>query len=558
MSSALLIMTSNFHPIIVRDDIINNITTDLPVAMNKTGQTVVYKTENANAPSTSNIAFSVVPTDHVVMDRNVKIGAKVELEIKIAAGRTVDDVVFKYGSTEALSAFPLNSLILLNNTTINGEATQVYTQDMMGMLSRMYEQEDFDDYNCPTMLDTRFKSYSNMALSYSNPLGNFIDSTGTHVPRGSFPLDSFTVTRAGTTPLVATSAGSTDAQITTACTCTNIDQSWTINLVFTTIEPLLFASPLIYSKSKNNAGIYGVHKLEVNLTMDTQARRVLCSSSGIPMTVAFKNVSECKLYMKYVKPHVSDLISPKNVLPYIGYVKDNYSCTDNTAGNNKIMQTTSKRYSSIPQKIFIGIRKLMSQSSCKDSDSFLPITKCEIWFGSNPNVLGSASRHDLYTMSKKNGSKQSIQEFMGSASLVNGKTANTIGSVLVLDPADFQLDDMTAPGCIGGIEFHTTLYYNNPDGDACEVVVICQHDGVFITESGVSSKQVALFTNRLVSETTAQQFGESADYIKQFSDGASLMSVPLLHESSSGSGVKSGGSRISNFSQDAMARINGH
>jgi hypothetical protein len=161
-------------------------------------------------------------------------------------------------------------------------------------------------------------------------------------------------------------------------------------------------------------------------------------------------------------------------------------------------------------------------------------------------------------MSKKNGSKQSIHEFMGLASLPNGKTAKTIGSVLVFNPAEFQLDDMTAPGCIGGIEFNVTLYYNNPDGDACEIVTIGQYDGVFITESGVSSKQVALFTNKMVSETTAQQFGESADYIKQFSDGASLMSVPFLHESSSGSGVKSGGSRLGNYSQEALARISGH
>lgn len=536
----------NFHPIVIRDERIQSITTDLPMELRKGGAHNTFQTQNATSMSTTGITFNVTPPSmDVVMDRHIKMSNRVTLRVAIPAGQTVNSRVFKYGETESLSAFPMNSLIGTATLTINSATVTVNTQDIFGVLSKMHDQKDFDEYHCPTMLDQKFKKYSDMQLSQSNPLGSFEDSKSNIVPRGAHPLESFTIVRSGTTPLTRTQAD-TEANIGTALTCTNTDQSWVITLTYVTIEPLLFLSPLIYGKSNNNAGLFGVNKLDLQLNIDPTAKRVFCSSTSVPMTVSLVAIEDSKLMLNYITPQSSDLIAPSNVVPYTEYSRYITAQTGNTvaAGANATVTSNSLQLNSIPNKFYIVVRKQLQNMTCKDSDSFLRIDNCVTQFNNMSGLFSSATQHDLYLTSKRNGSKQSAYEFYGEVSVKEGIKKPTIGSVLVLNPIDFGIPEYLTAGSTGNFNFQVTVGIKNTDSVPVtyELMILTQNDGIFILQKGQAMKQTSIYSKTLVAEATMSQFGESADYIRNQTSGPSLSNVNLLNMVKSGSGsAKSGG-----------------
>jgi len=561
---------ANYHPIVVRDERINSITTDLPIELRKAGSQNTYQSQNSNSASTTGITYNVTaPSENVVLDRHIKMSTKAAIKIGIAAGSVVvGSVCFKYGVTEALAAFPINNLITTATVSINTATMTVNTQDVFGVLSKMHDQEDFDMYHCPTMLDQKFKNFSDMPLESSSPFGSFLQSKGDITPRGAHPLDSFRIEKFlnNVSAAIVTEAN-TDAQITTALTCNDTaNNRWVIDLVFTTVEPVLFLSPLIFGKSNNNSGLYGVNHFDLLLNLDTTAKRVFCSSSNIPMTVSLTSVSECKLLLNYITPQPSDLISPTNVVPFTDYQR--YITADNTAINpreSKVISSNSTQFNSIPSKIYVCVRKQLNTMTLKDSNSFLAIKQVAIQFNNMSGILSSATQHDLFVMSKRNGLKQSVYEFFGKASTGNMSNKATAGSILILDPVDFGLPEYLTSGSTGNFNFQINVTCENTDGVAVtvELMILTQNDGVFITQNGQSTKQTALFTKDITAKATMAQFGESLDYVRKFSDGPSLTNVPLQNVSKSGAGAMSAGSlsagsgamSAGSYSRSALQRI---
>jgi hypothetical protein len=360
---------------------------------------------------------------------------------------------------------------------------------------------------------------------------------------------------------VATQNSLTGA-ITLACTCTTkATDSWVIDLVYTTVEPLLFVEPLIWKKSTNNAGIYGVHNFTLNMTLDATACRSLSSSTkGIPMTVSLQSVTECELLMNYLTPHDADIIAKRNALPCTSYEhrQDSLPAIVKTVGTGN-RTCNSHTINSVPNKIYICVRKLMSSMTVKDSDSFLAITRLSLNFNNKPSLLANYTPYDLYKMSKRNGSKQSIYEFLGQASVVNGIKRPTLGSVVVIDPAlDLNLPYKLAPGVLQDLTVQITVDYANFTDDdlaECEVLTVYEYNGVFHTEDGRGKAEKSVFAPTHVTEACMKQFGESRQRIVDETTDHSLVNVPLLNLDKSdirtGSGVKSGGS----FTESAMARI---
>ena len=60
-----------------------------------------------------------VPSENVLVDRNITISAKPTFRVTIPAGLAANTVAFQYGATEALNQFPLNSLFTNATATIN-------------------------------------------------------------------------------------------------------------------------------------------------------------------------------------------------------------------------------------------------------------------------------------------------------------------------------------------------------------------------------------------------------------------------------------------------------
>lgn len=330
-------------------------------------------------------------------------------------------------------------------------------------------------------------------------------------------------------------------------TTSDPNNAWTIDLTYTTTEPLLFLSPFVSDDDLDNqAGLYGVRNIDLTLNFNSSAKRTFCNGTAIPMTISLHAITGCKLNLNYLTSQPSDLIASKNVVPFSEYARfltpSAASCRRDPHDSHPGLAAEPD-----PKQDFVVARKRLADQTIQDSSSFWPISSVSVNFNNKSGILPSASAHDLYRMSVENGRKESWYEFYGKDSKVEGKNAPSAGSILVIDPSrDLCLPDYLTNGSIGSYSFAMQLTVQNTEAAATptEVMIICQYDGVFVTETGISSKQTGLLTKDLVEK----HYGEPSAYVKErgFANlgnrGISASkNVPLLNVAKSGSGVRSGG-----------------
>lgn len=547
---------SNFNTVVVRDSRIQDISTKLDYKVYKGAAQSTHQSATAQNVSTSSINVNVqVPSENIVMDRELTLTASPTFRADIPVGVAVGDLCFSYGYSEALNQFPLNSLFINATATINTASVSVNTQDIMHCLLRATDEESLSKYNAPHMPDKKFKKYSDMVLSESNPLGAFKDAKGGLIPRGSHPI-SFTARRYVNGVLAETvTQASTAGDIITALTSTSATtNTWQIDITFESTEPLLFMSPFVFGEHVNNsAGLYGVNTMNFVFNLDTSCKRLLSSASPHAINLSLTAMNGVKMNLNYLTCQPSDLLATKNVVPYVEYARypTVKSGTVNVGGDTTINSQTLS-LNQIPNRIFIVCRKPMNNQTIKDSNSFWAIEDMNITFNNMSGILSGAGAHELYKISKANGSKQDWYEFAGKASNVNGVQASTIGSIVILNPArDMNLPDYLSNGSTGQFSFQCNVKVRNTDAVNMEpeLLIIVENCGVFITQAGQSTFQSSLLTKDLVMNSTMNQFGESDNYIKSFNNdnsansGASgLKNVPLLNKKKvSGAGSKSGG-----------------
>ena len=547
---------SSFNTVVVRDSRINDVSTKIDYIVNKGAAQSNYQHIKSTSAGVTNINFAVtVPSENVLVDRNVTISAKPTFRVTIPAGVEVGKAAFKYGTTEALNQFPLNSLFTNATATINQASFSVNTQDMLHTLIRMSDDEVMSKYNCPYMSDKGFRSYADMALTQSNPLGSYQDAKGKVIPRGSHPITfSATVTRNGGATVTVTQAN-TFEQILAALTSGHAGDSWVIDITFESTEPLLFLSPFLAGEGNNNsAALYGVRNMDFVFNIDTSAKRLLCSGSVAPMTVQLTAMNDCFLNFNYLSTQASDLLSSRNVVPFSDYSRF-LTVSDQVfaVGASHTITAHSVQLSQIPNRLYIVARKPINIQTVKDSNSFLAIEGISVNFNNVAGILANANADDLYKLSVANGSKQDLYEFMGAASVSSGARKNTTGSILVLNPArDLSLPDYLSNGSIGQYSLQLDIRVRNLDtvNVTPEILIIAEYDGFFLTEAGQSMKQTGLLTKDLVVNSTMAQFGESSKYIESYNksngsnlSASSMRNIPLLNmkKSEKSGGAMSGG-----------------
>ena len=419
---------SSFNTVVVRDSRINDVSTKIDYIVSKGAAQSNYQHIRSTSASVTNVNFAVtVPSENILVDRNVTISARPTFRVTIPAGIAAGSVAFAYGSIEALNQFPLNSLFSNATATINQASFSVNTQDMLHALIRMSDDEVLSKYNCSYMSDKGFRSYSDMAQLESNPLGSFEKAKGSIVPRGAHPIEfSIIVTRNGAAASAAVTHNNTSAQITTALTSGHAGDSWTIDISFQSTEPLLFLSPFLAGEGNNNsAGLYGVRNMDFVFNIDTSAKRLLCSGSTIPMSVQLTAMNDCYVNLNYLSTQASDLLASRNVVPFSDYSRF-LTVSDQVfaAGASHSVTAHAVQLSQIPNRLFVVARKPINSQTMKDSNSFLAIEGISISFNNVAGILANANAHDLYKLSIANGSKQALYEFMGAASIANGKQQN--------------------------------------------------------------------------------------------------------------------------------------
>ena len=500
-------MSSNdFNKVLVKDDRIANLTDSIDYAVIKGGQNITSASYTAQSATNSSHTYSVqVPSETTVISREVLWSSTITF--KVVGVPLNNEFLVTLGESEAFAPMFLNQMVETMSSTINNNTVSMNVKDMIAPLLRLHDSEELNRYNglTPTMVDT-YKHYADAVGKSNNPLGNYTNTNHNDLlPRGAFAIESVS----------AQTAGDGTAQRTTYITVK-------------VQEPLLSSPWLFANPKENNQGMYGIQNLSFQFNLDANCRRVLRSARTAITSVSVESQAggsgwaDSKLTFNYLTPHASDLLPSRNVCPYASYERFIYNQYDTlNFASSTTLQSPTLQLNSIPDRIFVVVRKRMTQQSYNDTDSFLAIDGISINFNNSSGIGSSYSQADLYKMSIRNGVNQTWQEFTGKA---NGEmTAGgalthipTTGSVLCLAFGnDIQLsEDYLSQGSLGSYQLSIKVSITNQNIEAGtgnvnnyipELMIITQTSGVMVNEKGTCSTYLGLLTKSDVLEASTQQ-----------------------------------------------------
>jgi len=289
-----------------------------------------------------------------------------------------------------------------------------------------------------------------------------------------------------------------------------------------------------------------------------------CAIPGWETTLYRKNVTiekfvDSQLLFQFVSPHSSDMLEPRNVVPYYEfpiYRTGNQPHLPARARYGQMpangefidplgvqISSSNVQLSGIPDKLIVFVRKTINNIGSHDAESYATIMNISINFNNQAGLLSSMTQQQLYRNSVLVG--LSWDQFSGSVVSVAGANnvvvagqpctlrnayaglgANyvgavnnpgfqlvpTTGTILVLNFAEvIQLtEDYYALGSLGSFNLQVTATMQNNTNvawgeNSYELVVMPLNCGVFVNEKGTSSTFLNLLTKQDVIDASRQQ-----------------------------------------------------
>jgi len=549
---------SDFKTVLVRDSVIGDITSDLDFAVKSGASQTTFQRFAATSASNSSLIYSIqVPSENVVIGRDILITSG--LSFTLTATGVPDGVLaFNYGSTDALQAFPLASLMTTATAQINNTAVSVNLQDILPSLLRMNNSRELYRFNSttPSLPDQAYARYANAVGTNNNPLAGYANASYDldQVPRGSHPV-SINVVH---TPFVGGVPQPTNSSLSSV----SLLDTWVIEVSTIVAEPL-FLSPFIFGDPEfNQQGLLGINNMTFTFNIDATCKRMFSSSTpfltsiklgtaanpnGFTSTTQIAGImnqpANPAMLLKFLSTQPSDLIETKNVVPYMDfprYLTSSQNTTSVAPQASASLTSSNLQINQIPDLFIITVRKPMSAQTIQDASAFFAINNISINLNNQSGLLSSASTYDLWRMSVKNGSVQSWREFSGVANVAVGGTGvgavvNTTGSVLIINPAyDLSLPDYITCGSLGNYNFQfqmgatNTLSAVGGANITPEICCITVNSGILTTQQGVSAIYTGILTKEMVLNAKAKQqvsAMKSAEVARMV--GGNLLNMPL-------------------------------
>lgn len=584
--------TQDFSTVLVKDARIKDITPEIVYGVESGASSNTYQKFSAVSVSKSNLVFNVqVPSESVIVSRELLIRSTIDFKVTISNVPN-GDLAFSYGNSDALQAFPLNSLFTTLSAQINNTNVSVNLQDVLPSLLRMNDSRHLYRYNgmTPSLPDQAYLLYSDAVLTNNNPLAGYSNASYDvdQLPRGSHPviLRKASYFASGSPTATGSIVRDANGTITTTGTFTptgtaDPTDKWVYELAVEVTEPL-FLSPFIFGDSPyNKQGFVGLNALNLVCNVDTTCKRFFSTSnSGYTYEVELGNDTNNKgfsddsaILMNFLSSQPTDLISAKNVVPYHDFSRFLTTTSEViNAGKNFNITSQNLQLNQIPDLFLITVRKPMNSQTVKDSTAFFSIENVSINFNNVSGLLSSATQQDLWRISINNGSTQNWKEFSGKAyrpdlSVGVGQNVPTTGSLLVLNPArDLSLPSYLSCGSIGQFNVQLNLTVRNnyiSENIKPEICIVCVNSGLFTTVAGTSSIYTGILSKQMVLDAQAEPAEHtisSAEYYRQ--TGGMMLPKSALKEvvkttlgmmDKSGSGVKSAGAMSAGRVLDGMA-----
>ena len=593
-------MSETFEKTLMNDDRLGCITPKVKFQVFKGGQNVTCQPYKAISETTAQHTYTVtVPSLETIISREVLWQSTVTLRIS-NPNKSANDFAINYGVTDALAPFPLHSLINVMSCTINNNTVNLNVQESLPILLRMVDPEEFSKYDSmtPTALDF---------------LANYEDA----VKRQEFQIDAVAVGGAAPRPLVfypgaaeVGPAGDANFNGARPFSYTSYQNnslaydmnrpagtayyhkprgSWKVNRIyaindandqvvpeiddtvvyveFDVCEPLLL-SPFVFGSGYGKQGFYGIQAMNFNFVLTGNANRAWrCATfpgaAGAAIkTATVESFSNSRLLFQFITPHASDMLDPRNVVPY--YEIPVFRTTGNLALPGRVLRgqaddagtfvapnvvtvtSSNIQLQGIPDKLIICVRKFVANLNCNQTDSYATIKGISINFNNQAGLLSSMTPEQLFRNSVQSGlANMCWDEFCGSmmscagsrpagvgnqlppntrspysgvgSNLAGGNNPGvqyvpTTGTILVLNFAEvIQLtEEFYAPGSLGTFNLQLTVQAQNnqnedwPAGEY-ELVIMTLNSGVFVNERGTSSTFLSLLTKQDVLDALQQQ-----------------------------------------------------
>jgi hypothetical protein len=522
-------MSSQIKPVLVKDDILL-CESSINFAVQKGGQNVSFQRFPSNAVSNTSHSYTIqTPSTSVVMDREVMWHT--ELAITISGVPKAGEFLVKYGELDAFAPFPLHQNVINAQAQINNTTVSCSTQQMLDALLRNMDKEELARYNgtTPVMLDN-YGDYDDIynasvevvqdviqdgttknitevkrrILPTNSPFNDFKTCVNSsYPPRGAFKVKSITGNDVG-------------------------DNTAVRNVVITVevTEPVML-SPFVFGDvAHKSQGIYGVSQINLTFQLDATGKRCFrwIENTAFYNSKAISNVSysttESYIECRFLTPHPSDLLPEVNILPYASFV--NFQTVENTSlaiGASKTTVSSNIQLNSVPDKLMLYVRNKQSLLTPYSADAYCAITAIRVLWNNNSGLLSSATQQALYRMSVEAGSRQSWDEFRGSANLYiplvsptpadTSLTVSTVGSILTLDFARHIAlsEDFYAPGSLGAFNLQVQVDYTNTTGASItpELNILTMNSGIFATQNGQSSVYTGVLNKQQVLDASLQE-----------------------------------------------------
>jgi hypothetical protein len=564
---------ADFKTVLVKNSVIADITDNQTIAVYSGASNNTYQQFKSISTSASSMVFSVqIPSESIVVDRKVLLKSQLTFTLTYS-GVPTGIQAFNLGVTDALGPFPLASLMNTLSATINNTNVSVNLEDVFPALLRMNSTEELQLYNgmSPNMPDNLL-NYSDGALTNNNVLSAFATQGFDKdlAPRGSFPVIA-TVSQ-------YTSAGAYVSASPIVASTGNVVK---VEITGTFCEPL-FLSPFIFGNPEaNSGGFVGLNTL--NLTMNLNSgKRLFRTASPYTVDIALGSsstsdpFSDTFLLFNFLSTQPTDMVPSRNVLPFYDFPRYISSNNNTTIASGKSTDITSNniQLNQLPDKFIIMVRKQASSLTIQDTDSFFTINSISVNLNNQSGLLSSATQNALWRISLDNGLQMSWSEWSGKAfasdtSTGVGKTINTCGSILVLNPAmDLSLPPFLSSSSVGQFNFQFNINVTNNYSSSVqpEVCVICCNSGLFTTQAGTSQISSGLLQKQMVLDAQEKSSAviSSAEYGRMVGgklsqmNGSSLKKIAKRffgqHKQQQSGGAISGGSMSGGGGGDKLSK----
>jgi hypothetical protein len=482
-------MSANIDPlnVVLTKDPIINLDNKRVYAVLRGGAEISYKRFVSTSFSTSTVNLTCPPPNPgVIVSRRVLFNQSMRLTFTGNGAGTGNLIQAGY---DALRAMPLSSVINVLNVTLNNTSVSINMSDVISGFLR-YNNDGDNKHTTfsmsPSCLD-QAQRYADLIGTNRNPLSTYAEGSDQDVEnRGAYDM-------------VIVSNTPTQAVI-------------DVNLT----EPL-FLSPFLWQKS-DKSGFIGLQNIDINITYNSDLSRLWSRATNHPNTgltniaVSFNNVASYSnsapaLLFKYITPPATMMLP--NAISYPFSVIDRFPTDFGSIPANSgtvTLNSQNIQFQGIPKKIYIYVRRSNNTQNVTTTDTFFSIEKVNVNFNNRAGLLSSASKQDLYEISRKNGCQLSWMQWSGYAMTNSGTNFNrvgSVGSVLCLCPGtDLSLGPLEAPGLLSTLQFQIDVEVRNVnqvDAIVPTLYIVPVYEGTFsvisqrsITQTNVLTKQDVL------------------------------------------------------------------